>query len=67
MILVQVALRNLIAARRRTALLGLAIALVTGMLVLLMSMSRGISDNLVQAATTLSPGSRRARARLAST
>lgn len=56
MIIVQVALRNLLQAKRRTALLGLAIALVTGMLVLLGSMSRGINDSLVQAATTLSAG-----------
>lgn len=51
-----IALRNLLAARRRTALLGTAVGLVTMMLVLLMSLSRGITDNMVEAATTLSAG-----------
>jgi putative ABC transport system permease protein len=56
MILLAIAARNLLQARMRTGLLGAAIALVTGMLVLLMALSRGISDNLVEAATTVSAG-----------
>lgn len=55
-VLLTIALRNLIGAPRRSLLLGTAIGLVTMMLVLLLSMSRGISDNLVRAATTLSAG-----------
>lgn len=51
-----IAARNLLQARRRTALLSLAIALVTWLLVLLLSMAAGIEDNLVDAATTLSAG-----------
>lgn len=56
MILLAIAARNLMQARTRTGLLGAAIGLVTGMLVLLMALSRGISDNLVEAATTVSAG-----------
>ena len=55
-ILFQIALRNLIQARRRTGVLFIAVATVTGMLVLLQAMSQGINDNLVTAATTLSAG-----------
>ena len=51
-----IAMRNLVQARRRTLLLSTAIGLVTAMLVLLLSMSAGISDNLVKSATTLSSG-----------
>jgi len=54
--LVEIALRNLLAARRRSALLGTAIALVTLMLVLLLGLSKGIEDNMVEAATTVSAG-----------
>lgn len=55
-ILLQIALRNLIQARRRTGILFLAVGTVTAMLVLLQAMSQGINDNLVTAATTLSAG-----------
>jgi putative ABC transport system permease protein len=55
-VLLRIAFRNLLQARRRTALLSAAIALVTMMLVLLMSISQGINDNLVHAATNLSAG-----------
>jgi putative ABC transport system permease protein len=54
--LVLVAVRNLVQARRRTLLLSTAIGMVTTMLVLLLSLSQGISDNLVKSATTLSAG-----------
>jgi len=56
LVLVRIAFRNLVQARRRSALLALAIGMVTMLLVLLMSLSRGITDNLVQAATTMSAG-----------
>lgn len=55
-VLFQVALRNLLQSPRRTSLLGLAIGLVTTFLVLLMSLSAGISENLVTSATSLSAG-----------
>jgi putative ABC transport system permease protein len=51
-----IALRNLFQAKRRSALLGSAISLVTGMLVLLLSIGAGIEDNLVEAATMLGGG-----------
>jgi len=51
-----IAFRNLVQARRRTALLSGAIGLVTLLLVLLLSLSQGIADNLVKSATTLSAG-----------
>lgn len=56
LVIARIALRNLVQARTRTALLGSAIALVTGMLVLLLSLAGGIEDNLVRSATTLSAG-----------
>lgn len=55
-VLLSIALRNLIQSRRRTSLLALAIGLVTTFLVLLMSLSAGISENLVSSATSLSAG-----------
>ncbi len=54
--LLYIAFRNLVQARTRTALLSSAICLVTMMLVLLLSVSAGIEDNMVGAATTLSGG-----------
>ena len=56
MIILRIALRNLIQSRRRTSLLIAAIGTVTAFLVILLSISRGISDNLVDSATTLSAG-----------
>ncbi len=55
-ILLNVAVRNLLQAGRRTALLGFALALVTMLLVLLLALSQGITDRMVHAATTLSSG-----------
>ena len=55
-VLFQMALRNLVQARRRTGLLVAAIGTVTALLVILLSISRGISDNLVDSATTLTSG-----------
>ena len=51
-----IAVRNLVQARRRTLLLSLAIGMVTTLLVLMLALSQGISDNLVKSATTLSAG-----------
>lgn len=56
MILARIALRNLFQAKTRSSLLGFAIALVTAMLVLMLSLAGGIEDNLVRSATTLSSG-----------
>lgn len=52
----QIALRNLLLSRRRSLFLSLAVAIVTALLVLLNSLSAGISSNVVMAATTLSAG-----------
>jgi putative ABC transport system permease protein len=51
-----IAWRNLFQARRRSLLLGLAIGMVTLLLVLLMALSAGINDSLVRSATTISAG-----------
>ena len=56
MVFLHIAWRNLVQAKRRTFFLGLAMCLVTALLVLLMSLSQGISDTLVRSATTLSTG-----------
>lgn len=56
MLTVQLALRNLMQARRRTFLLGTAIGLVTVLLVGMLSWAHGIEDSLVREATTLSAG-----------
>lgn len=54
--LLLIAARNLLANKKRTILLGLAIAAVTALLVLLTSVSNGIQDTMLRAATTLSTG-----------
>ncbi|MFH0902392.1 MAG: FtsX-like permease family protein [Pseudomonadota bacterium] len=51
-----VALRNLRQARKRTALLGTALGLVTMLLVLLMSLSRGLSETMIHNATAVMSG-----------
>jgi putative ABC transport system permease protein len=48
--------RNLLQARRRTFLLGSALGFVTLLMLLLLSLLQGITDNMVKAATTLSAG-----------
>lgn len=55
-ILILIALRNLLGARRRSALLGTAVGMVTLILVLMLSLTKGIEDNLIEGATTLSTG-----------
>jgi ABC-type lipoprotein release transport system permease subunit len=52
----RIALRSLFQHRRRTFFLVSAIALVTGLLVLLNALSTGISETMIRAATTLSSG-----------
>lgn len=51
-----IAIRNLAQARRRTLLLGAALAAVTGLFALLLALSAGISDALIRSATTLATG-----------
>lgn len=55
-VLFLIAFRNLVQARRRSGLLGLAIAMVTALLVFLMALSSGIEENMIRAATTVSAG-----------
>lgn len=55
-ILLLIAFRNLLQAKRRTAFLGSALSLVTMLLVLLMALSQGITENVVRSATTLTTG-----------
>lgn len=55
MLLARIALHNLF-ARSRSLLLGTAIALVTALLVLMLSLAGGIEDNLIRSASTLSSG-----------
>ncbi|MEL6188803.1 MAG: FtsX-like permease family protein, partial [Myxococcota bacterium] len=53
---VLIAFRNLVQARRRTLLLGLALAAVTAMFVLLLALSAGIGETMIRSATTLASG-----------
>src|SRR6185369_7908015 len=52
----RIALMNLVEHRRRSAFLGIAIALVTALFVLLTALSIGLRDTLIETATTLSTG-----------
>ncbi len=54
--LLSIAFRNLVQARRRTGLLSLAIGLVTLLLVMLLALTDGINDNLIRSATVVSAG-----------
>ena len=51
-----IAVRNLIQARRRTALLSLALGSVAALLVLMFSLSQGVSDTMLHSATILASG-----------
>lgn len=51
-----IAFRNLITHRRRTFLLGGAIAAVTALLVLVMGLSTGVNDTLIRSSTTVLTG-----------
>ncbi|MFN7132956.1 MAG: ABC transporter permease, partial [Myxococcales bacterium] len=52
----EIAARNLVQHRKRTVLLGGALAGVTALLVLLLGLSTGIHQSMVRSATTLSAG-----------
>src|SRR5688500_13451134 len=56
MIALSIALQNLLAARRRPAFLGAALFLVTMLMVILLSLTGGIRDSIVRAATATSSG-----------
>ncbi len=56
LIFVRIAFRNLVQARKRTFLLGLALAVVTMLLILLLSLSQGLADTMLRSATTLMTG-----------
>jgi putative ABC transport system permease protein len=51
-----IAVRNLLQARRRSLLLGLAFAIVTLLVVLLLALSEGVTQNMIKSATTLTTG-----------
>lgn len=53
---IKLAIRNIKQARRRTMLLGTAIALVTGLLVLMLSLSQGIHATMVKNITSVASG-----------
>jgi putative ABC transport system permease protein len=55
-ITLRIALRNLLQHRRRTLFLGLALASVTGLLILLNGLATGIRGTLLHTATTLTSG-----------
>ncbi|MEK7705873.1 MAG: FtsX-like permease family protein [Myxococcota bacterium] len=55
-VLFTLALRNLVQARRRTALIATALGLVTVLMTLLLSLSQGLGETLLTSATTLSTG-----------
>jgi ABC-type lipoprotein release transport system permease subunit len=54
--LLLIAIRNLLQNRKRSLLLGIAIAMVTALLVLLSSLLNGMQDTMLSNATTLSSG-----------
>ncbi len=54
--LLEIAYRNLLQARRRTLLLGSAIALVACLFLVLRAVSASISERMIESATTLSAG-----------
>lgn len=56
MITLSIALRNLMASRSRTVFLGTALFLVTMLMVTLLSLTQGISDNMIRATTSVSSG-----------
>jgi putative ABC transport system permease protein len=55
-LLIAIAARNIVQARRRTLLLSLGLAVVAVMFVLLMSFSRSLGDTILRTATTLTTG-----------
>jgi putative ABC transport system permease protein len=55
-IIIFIAFRNLLQARRRTMLLTLALSIVTMLLVILLSLSQGLTETMIRNATALSSG-----------
>jgi putative ABC transport system permease protein len=51
-----IALRNLLQAKRRTFFLGGALTMVAALLVLLLSLAQGLTDNMIHYSTTLASG-----------
>ncbi|MDP2342870.1 MAG: FtsX-like permease family protein [Deltaproteobacteria bacterium] len=56
MIILQIAKNNLLASRRRSLFLGTALFGVTLLFVLLLSLTAGVTDNLIKGATAVSSG-----------
>ncbi len=56
MVWLQIAVRNLLQAGRRTAFLGTALLLVTFLLVMLLSLAQGVADTMIKTATAISAG-----------
>jgi putative ABC transport system permease protein len=56
MLVLRIALNNLLASRRRTLFLGTALFMVTMFFVLLLSLTAGVTDNLIRASTNISSG-----------
>ncbi len=56
LMILRIAARNLLQHRRRSALVGLAIALVTGLAVVLLGLANGVQQNLYRTSTTLLAG-----------
>ena len=51
-----IALRNLLQAKRRTFFLGGALTMVAALLVLLLALAQGLTDNMIHYSTTLASG-----------
>ena len=56
MLTLRIAFNNLLASRRRTLFLGIALFVVTFLFVVLLALTAGVTDNLVKAATNISSG-----------
>jgi len=56
MVTLRIAFNNLLASRRRTFLLAVALFMVTALFTLLLSLTAGVTDNLIRAGTSLSSG-----------
>ncbi len=55
-VFVQIAIRNLVQAKRRTFFLSVALSAVTFLLMMLLSLSQGLTDTMMRSATTLASG-----------
>lgn len=54
--ILNIAFRNLLQAKRRTILLGLAVAIVASLFLVLRAVSASVSEKMIESATTLSAG-----------